>query len=231
MGTLPSPSMDPFPRQFGLVIAYLLPGFVALAGLTPLIPTVGDWLHGVYLGEAGVGPPVYALIAATTLGMIVSCFRWLMVDHLLAALGVTAPVWDFSRIQNQLAALDYLNEGHYRYYQFYANVLVALVWAYPIHRLFKTSPLLGIGTDLGVVLVCAVLLAGARDALTKYYQRAGQLMGSLAEQESKEDVMTNGIGHHETKTISTEKRPKAQIKTEPAKKAEREKNLPSAGGK
>lgn len=32
--------MDSLHRHFGLVIAYLLPGFVALAGLAPFVPSV-----------------------------------------------------------------------------------------------------------------------------------------------------------------------------------------------
>lgn len=50
------------------------------------------------------------------------------------------------------------------YYQFYANILIALLWAYPVHRLLRTSSLLGVGTDLGVIVIAAVLFAGSRDA-------------------------------------------------------------------
>lgn len=67
-------------RYFGLIVAYVLPGFVALAGLAPVLPPVARWLQPVSQLDAGAGPPVYALLAAVTIGMILSCVRWLSID-------------------------------------------------------------------------------------------------------------------------------------------------------
>src|SRR5437870_4470894 len=139
-------------KQFGLFIAYLLPGFVGLAGLAPLAPAVGIWLQPDAMGNPGLGPSIYALVAATAFGLVVSCFRWLIVDFLLHQTGLKRPVWKDQRLVERLDAFDYLVEHHYRYYQFYANTTVALMWAYSIHRVMKTSTLLGVGTDLGVIL-------------------------------------------------------------------------------
>ena len=58
-----------------------------------------------------------------------------------------------------MAAFNYWVEQTYRYYQFYANTLIAVLWAYIVNRYFETSPLLGLGTDLGVLILCAVLFA------------------------------------------------------------------------
>jgi hypothetical protein len=52
-------------RQFGLIVAFLIPGFIGLAGLAPLMPIVGEWLRPVNLGDFGIGPTIYALMAAT----------------------------------------------------------------------------------------------------------------------------------------------------------------------
>jgi len=76
-----------------------------------------------------------------------------------------------SRLEDRLAAFNYLVESHYRYYQFVANTLVAVLWAYSINRWMKTSSLLGVGTDLLVVILCRALFAASRDALSKYYTR------------------------------------------------------------
>jgi excisionase family DNA binding protein len=100
--------------------------------------------------------------------MILSCIRWLVIDHLLQWWGIPAPAWDFRQLENRLEALEYLSDNHYRYYQFYANTLVAILWAYSVNRLLQTSPLLGFGTDLGVALLCIVLFLGSRDTLSKY---------------------------------------------------------------
>src|ERR1044072_6418789 len=150
-------------NQFGLMVAYLLPGFVGLAGIAPFLPLVAAWLQPSTYAEASLGPPVYAVFAATTIGMIVSCFRWLLIDHIHQWTGLMPPVWDDSRLNQRLVAFDYLVENHYRYYQFTANMLVSVVWAYSINRLMHTSSLLGIGTDLGVLVLCATLFAGSRD--------------------------------------------------------------------
>jgi hypothetical protein len=172
--------MSTFNNQFGLVVAYLLPGFIGLAGVAPLVPVVSAWLHPGTYAEASLGPPIYAVLAATTLGMIASCFRWLIIDHAHASTGMKPPRWDDARLNERLGAFNYLVESHYRYYQFVANTLVAVVWAYAINRWLHTSPLLGVGTDFAGVILCAVLFAASRDALSKYYSRTTALVGSSA---------------------------------------------------
>lgn len=200
-------------RQFGLLIAYLLPGFVGLAGVAPLAPAVAAWLQPDTLATVGVGLSVYTLIGATTAGLIISCFRWLLIDSMLHFTGLRRPTWKDQRLDDRLEAFDYLVENHYRYYQFYANTLVAILWSYSVHRAMQSSPLLGPGTDLGATILCAVLLAGARDALAKYYQRTSRLIGHVAEKGSKGTAMTNG-NHHEEMTGVREPNPvpKAQGK-------------------
>src|SRR5579863_4071511 len=141
-------------NQFGLIVAYLLPGFIGLAGIAPLVPAVGQWLQPVNQAQASFGAPIYALLAATTVGMIANCTRWLLVDHIHHYMGVRPPVWDDSRLDKRLVAFNYLVENHYRYYQFVANSLVVIVVAYSINRWIGTSPLLGFGTDLGFVILC-----------------------------------------------------------------------------
>ena len=188
--------MEAFSRQFGLMIAYLLPGFIGLVGLAPLIPTVAEWLHAAARGDAGLGPPVYALLAAMATGMVVSSVRWLLIDHIHGWMGIKAPPLDFAAMDGRLHAFNYIVEGNYRYYQFNSNGLVAVAWAYSVHRILQTSRLLGPGTDLGVLILCAVLFAASRDALAKYYRRSSGLLGHVAEKDPSGDVMTNGF-HHE----------------------------------
>jgi hypothetical protein len=164
-------------NQFGLIVAYLLPGFIGLAGMAPLVPVVRAWLVPASYADASLGPPVYAVLAATTVGMFLSCFRWLLIDHLHQWTGVRHPRWDDSRLQEHLAAFHYLVESHYRYYQFVANSLVGVLFAYLINRALGTLPLLGIVTDLGCVVVCGALFVASRDALTKYFSRTNDLIG------------------------------------------------------
>jgi hypothetical protein len=176
------PFMDNLTRQFGLIVAYLLPGFIALAGIAPLIPVVSSWLEPLNQGIA-IGPPIYALMAATAAGMVVSCFRWLLIDQVHALTGVPSPALNYRALEKQMTAFNYWVEQNYRYHQFYANALIAILFAYGVNRLLKTSLLLGFGTDLGVFILCAVLFAGSRDALLKFRRRVGQLSDQVAEKE------------------------------------------------
>jgi hypothetical protein len=170
---------------FGLIIAYLLPGFIGLVGIASLFPTVAVWLQPVNQSGTGLGPAVYVVLAAMAIGLITSVFRWILIDHIHHLTGLRPPNWDDSRLDDRLAAFNYLVENHYRYYQFVANTLIAVVWTYSINRWMKTSSLLGVGTDLGVVILCVALFAASRDALSKYYFRTGRLVGHVVEKGSR----------------------------------------------
>lgn len=225
-----TPSMDILNRQFGLVIAYLLPGFIALAGVAPLSPLVASWLHADQ--TEGYGAPIYALLAATAVGMVVSCFRWFLVDRIFVLTGGTAPSFNARALQQHPTAFNFLVESHYRYYQFYANTLVAVIWTYSISRWFRSSLHLTVATDFGVLILCAVLFVGSRDALSKYRNRSRELV-ELATFNLKGEVMTNGIDHNQGNSDKGEKppiprksatKPQAPAKPQPSRPNEERKH-------
>lgn len=196
-------------RHFGLIIAYLLPGFIALAGFAPLSPVVAGWLRAAQ--GASLDAPLYTLMAAMAAGMVVSCFRWLIIDRLHAVTGLGAPAFNSRALEERPAAFAFLVESHYRYYQFYANTLVATVWAYAMYRWLGTSAILGVGTDLGILILCAALFAGSRDSLLKYRSRNNQLVGQTILSHSNGDLMTNGIDHNQS-GANKPQQPKPDIK-------------------
>lgn len=177
-GGISLPFMETINKNFGLVVAYLLPGFIGLGGVALLVPAVASWIAPVPDGAGlGLGPPVYAVLSAIAAGMVFSCVRWLVLDQLLHWCGLTPPAWNFERLKQQLDVFNYLVEYHYRYYQFYGNTIVALLWTYLLNRTLADAPYLGVGTDVGVIVISVVLLAGARDSLSKYYNRTMHLIG------------------------------------------------------
>ena len=178
--------MNSSTNHFGLMVAYLLPGFIGLAGIAPFAPVVAAWLRPLNQSAASLGAPVYAVLAATTIGMVVSCFRWLLIDQILHWTGVTPPTWDDALLEERVTAFNYLVENHYRYYQFLANTLVAVIFGYGINRLMQTSSLLGPGSDMAFFLLVVVLFAGSRDSLVKYYTRTTRLMGTKIEKGSEQ---------------------------------------------
>lgn len=164
--------------HFGLVVAYLLPGFITLGGIAPFVPLVAEWLRPLASSSgSSLGPPVYAVLAATAVGMVLSCIRWLLVDHALGWTGLVSPVIDPDRLEARLPTFHLFVEYHYRYYQFYANTMIAVAASYVLNRVLGSFSYLGLGTDFGVLILCVVLLAGARDSLAKYYDRIDRLVG------------------------------------------------------
>jgi hypothetical protein len=165
--------------NFGLLIAYLLPGFVALWGAAYHVEAVRSWLRSTPPDAPTVGGFLYATLASTALGLVISAVRWAVIDRILARLGVRQPQWDFDQFSERLAAYEVLVAHHYRYYQFYANLLVALLGTY-LSRLLVLKTWQGreAWIALGFLLVEAVLFAGAWDTLRKYYLRTGALLGA-----------------------------------------------------
>jgi hypothetical protein len=157
-----------------LLIAYVLPGFTALQGLPALSGPGGAWGNG-----SGVaGPTLPSLLSGTVeaiaVGLTVSTVRWLLIDTLHHRTGLRPPPWDFALLETKVSAFEFLVHIHYRYYKFYANMVVALAWAYASG-----------GYALGwrgsaYWLLAALFLLASRDALRKYYERAGRLLRSRA---------------------------------------------------
>ena len=148
--------------SFGLLIAYIVPGFTALWGLARVSDTVRSWLGANPATAPTVAGFFYATLASVAAGVTVSTLRWLLIDTLHRSMGVRWLQWDFSRLQKNVAAFQLLIEIHYRYYQFYGGMMVSSVIAYLTWRLslgFWSTP---VGwTDLGFVLVEVVFFLGS----------------------------------------------------------------------
>lgn len=161
-------------NNFGLVIAYVLPGFTALQGFPLLVPNSTAWGTG---GDPN--PPLTAFLSGTVMalaaGLTVSAVRWLVIDRLHRWTGLRMPARDFALLEKNVAAFEFLVLVHYRYYKFYANMVVALLWAYATrdHRLGWHGAL-----DLPLI---ALFFFASRDSLRKYFQRTGELLNRRTE--------------------------------------------------
>jgi len=165
------------------LIAYVLPGFVTLWAVALVSPAVHGWLVGSTASGPNVGGFMYVSMASVATGMTVSALRWAVVDSLHVFTGLVRPAWDDSRLSERLRGFEALVENHYRYYQFYANTLVALALAYPTWRINAHAGLLH-PMDFGFLLVEGVFLAASRDALRRYYHRSAILLGTRERQVS-----------------------------------------------
>ena len=166
-------------KSFGLLIAYVLPGFATLWGISHLSPTIASWMNDTPQGAPTVAGCLYVTLASLTMGLTVSCLRWILIDRLHHVTGLKPPQWEFAHLDDRLEGFLALVENHYRYYQFYANAFIAgaITFAarYAPHGVNLCQPN---WPALGWVLLGLVLLAGSRDSLRKYYQRVERLLGT-----------------------------------------------------
>ena len=175
--------------SFGLTIAYLIPGFVALVALAGYSPPIQTWLAFSPSSAPTVAGFFYATLASLALGLTLSTVRWLVLDRLHQMTGILHPIWDFSKLQHHVDAFMVSVDHHYRYYQFYGNTLMVLVFLtifpYPmsgalpggmwVHRMFLAA-------------LAALFFVASRDTLRKYHDRARAIQeASRIIQEFKND--------------------------------------------
>ena len=160
-------------QNFGLLIAFVLPGFILLWGLQPHSDMVSSWLGHATAEVPSVGGFLYITMASVGVGQLVSTLRWLLVDTLHHHTGVKPPKWNFKRLRDRVAAYDRLIEIHYRYYPWHANGLVAVTISAVLRW---TANGFMVRELLLLLFVDALLYLGSRDTLQKYYRRVEELL-------------------------------------------------------
>jgi hypothetical protein len=162
--------------NFGLLIAYILPGCVALWGMGNISPTIGAWFEAASANSATFGGFLYVTLAAIGAGLTASTFRWLVVDAIHHSTGIEPPRLDFSRLDKRVEAFDLLIEIHYRYYQFYSNTLVASFFSYLAWRAAHWNSVAWGWYEFAAICVWALFFYASRDTLAKYYSRSRRLL-------------------------------------------------------
>lgn len=166
--------------NFGLIIAYLLPGFTALWGVSYFSETVRLWIHGSPADSPTVGGFLYVTMASIAAGLTASTIRWAIIDSIHHRTGIHPPQWDFSLLQRNVDAFGVLVEIHYKYYQFYGNMLIALTFTYCARRWslgFLQAPVNGY--DFAFLFLHSIFFLGSRDSLRKYYQRTAHFLETV----------------------------------------------------
>ncbi len=186
--------------NFGLLIAFLLPGFVTLWGIGEFSPTIHSWFTGSTNQSPSVGGFLYVTLGAVATGLFVSTIRWLVIDGIHHRTGISEPEWDFSDMNENLATFELLVASHYRYYQAYSNLVVAGIILFTSLWLTNANVRAHAVRDFaGLAAIEVVLWLGSRDTLRKYYRRAEALMATNIAREDvnepiePEPVSTRGI--------------------------------------
>lgn len=164
-------------KNFGLLIAYLLPGVLVVVALADHSTAVRSWLGASPADSPTVGGFLFLTVAAVMAGMTVSAIRWIVLDFIHHRTGLRPPVWDFSVLQANLTAFEGAVENHYRHYQFYGNMLIALLLMVAIDpRILLRFGFSAATSAIGFLLVLILFFTTSRDTLRKYYARASVIL-------------------------------------------------------
>lgn len=164
--------------NFGFLIAFIVPGFTALWGVSYFSDTVRLWLGESATESPTVGGFLYVTLASIAAGLTASAVRWMVINRLHQWTGIPEPRWDFSRLGPNAVAFNMLIEIHYRHYQYYANMLVALIFLFICRRMGSGQIWAPLGAmDWSVLGLAAIFYVTSRDTLRKYHTRGTRLLG------------------------------------------------------
>ena len=161
--------------NFGLVIAYFLPGFTAFWGISYFSTTLTTWLGKTAAEQPTVAGFFYVTLASIGTGLTVNAIRWLTLERLHHCTGIPYPRWDFARLQTNLAAYEKLVEFYYRYHEFFGNSLIAGSFTYTVWRWHHPGWNL-VAADAAALGLAVLFWAASRDTLRKYYSRSERLL-------------------------------------------------------
>lgn len=177
--------MDKIGLEFGLVIAYLIPGFLGLYALAGRVEAIKALVGGEQkVPQAASIIPL--ILLALAVGITINATSWALLRPLIGLSGVKRPArLDYTKIKpEQIPLYNLIVESNFRYHQFYGNVLVAIIMLAPV---WLASPLAtNVLRNLSFFFVVVILFLAARDSLQRAYKRM------LALQTKEKTIMTNG---------------------------------------
>jgi hypothetical protein len=167
--------------NFGLVVAFLLPGFVGLWGFSLHYGPLQNLFEVAEESETSIGAFLFVVLASLAMGVFVSGLRWSILDCINEHSGLPKPNLDYKKLiekEGALKAYDFFNENCYRYYQFYGNMAVAFLGAYIAWTLCPNGrgPCGAPVPFVVALLVESVLVASARDSLRKHDANVTKLL-------------------------------------------------------
>lgn len=165
---------------FGLLIAFLLPGLVALIALSYWVPLLQVTFNTFLTTDANLGLAILVLLIAVVVSLQLTLVRWLLFEVLLCRPYRLKPQ-DFQNLgtEGKLLAFRGAVEEHYRYHQFWGSMSIVipifyLGWA----REMGAFPITGKSLLILALFLFmeGVTVAGAVIAYRNYVERAKQIM-------------------------------------------------------
>jgi hypothetical protein len=164
-------------NNFGVIIAFLLPGFLFLWGLSFSNNDVATWLTNMSSKDAPqIGSFLYTTVASLALGLLIDAIRGAVIDEIFYRFfNLEWPAINSSKLKNKdtLAAFNAAIQNHYRYYQYYANSVVAVAAAFAAYVIAGKSLSAEIAIPIGALLL--ILLYVSYDELKSFNERAKEI--------------------------------------------------------
>jgi hypothetical protein len=172
---------DSLSKSFGLSIAFLIPGAVALYAASFFLPVVSQWFGAASNGPTiTVGGFLFVILGSAGMGVFVSGIRWMVIDWLVCQkmklqwLPEPPPGIDQARRKNHdcEAAYQDLRFSHYQFAQFYLNMPFALALAYLawlIRGQWTGEQVFWLA--IGMAVADVVLLMSGKHALERYKEK------------------------------------------------------------
>jgi hypothetical protein len=166
--------------SFGYIIAFLLPGLLALYALGYWSSGVRDLLQPALRADATVGPSVILILVALGTGLLVSALRFFIFEKFLCSRH-HFPRDMFKKLsgENKLLSFRAVVDEHYRYHQFYGGCAVSATILY--FGWLRINHTLGSGllwTTISFLVFELVLMRTAMNTFVRYVERGNIVLTS-----------------------------------------------------
>lgn len=169
---------DSIDRYFGLAIAYLMPGLVALFGLSYRITELRTWFGFVASHETTVAGFLFVMVASIGMGVMLSAARCFVLERVTGL--ARAKTGDLAKRSSVEPAYQALIADHYNYYKCYGNMAVAVV-VFAVCYGWTNAGGLSVGdwilSILATLASVALLTWAALDAIRRFEDKRGNLLG------------------------------------------------------
>jgi hypothetical protein len=116
------------PINFGVLIAFILPGSVAVYGLRYVSPRISALWGMLETGQLIIGPLILLALLTLAVGLIVSSLRTVVLERIFYLTCVQEQKINYKEIADHKDFFKEMIENVYRYEQFYGNVFLALLF-------------------------------------------------------------------------------------------------------
>ena len=159
-------------QNFGILIAYVLPGWIALLGVGEFSPDIRMWL-GTANRETTIGGFLYSTMSAVALGLVLNTVRQAAVESTSKWCRPMNLSRDYRVLHDRIEAVDFLVLNQFRYHQFHGNSAIACSFTLCV---LASHGSISDGMAFAILALIGVMVYGAAKCLSIYYNRLREVL-------------------------------------------------------